>query len=120
MGGLQNIAVSWAIAQIGILLCVRHVTMCRFVGRVDIQEESENRALLGYYAANSGNFLPNFRNKPLVPYSGFEPEDGADTLSRNVLRNYHYRCIIAKFLYPVDGTDKLPRNVGKILPLLVA
>jgi hypothetical protein len=42
-------------------------------------------AVLGYYAASSGNFLRKFR-----------------------------------FLNPEDGTDRLSRNVSKILPLLAA
>ena len=35
------------------------------------REVDENRALLGYYAASSGNFLPAFRDNLSVPYSGF-------------------------------------------------
>ena len=31
---------------------------------------NENCALLGYYAASSGNFLPTFRDNLLVPSSG--------------------------------------------------
>jgi hypothetical protein len=31
----------------------------------------ENCALLGYYAASSGNFLPMFRDNLSVPSSGF-------------------------------------------------
>ena len=31
----------------------------------------ENCVLLGYYAASSGNFLPTFRDKLLVPSSDF-------------------------------------------------
>jgi len=34
------------------------------------READENCALLGYYAANSGNFLPTFRDKLSVPSSG--------------------------------------------------
>jgi len=32
----------------------------------------ENRTLLGYYAASSGNFLPTFRDNLLVPSAGFK------------------------------------------------
>ena len=32
----------------------------------------ENCALLGYYAASSGNFLPTFRDNVSVPSSGFK------------------------------------------------
>ena len=54
------------------------------------REVADNCALLGHYAASSGNFLPTFRNNLSVPSSG-------DT-----------------------GTDRLSRNVGKKLPLLTA
>jgi len=33
---------------------------------------AENCALLGYYTASSGNFLPTFHNNPSVPSSGFK------------------------------------------------
>jgi len=33
---------------------------------------TENCALLGYYAATSGNFLPTFRDNLMVPSSGFK------------------------------------------------
>jgi len=33
----------------------------------------ENRALLGYYTARSGNFLPTFRDNLSVPSSGVKP-----------------------------------------------
>jgi len=32
---------------------------------------AENSTFLGYYAASIGNFLPTFREKVLVPSSGF-------------------------------------------------
>jgi hypothetical protein len=58
------------------------------------REVYENCALLGYYAASSGNSLPTFRNNPLVPSSrviGFLTlDDWIDRLSRNYGRNYHY------------------------------
>jgi hypothetical protein len=52
------------------------------------REVDENRALLGYFAANSGNFLPGFRNNLPVP-GLLTLEDGMDILSRNVGKNYH-------------------------------
>jgi len=36
------------------------------------REVAENGALLGYYAASSGNFLPTFRDNLPVPSSGLE------------------------------------------------
>jgi hypothetical protein len=59
---------------------------------------SENCALLGHYAANSGNLIPTFRDDISVPSSGF--------------------CF--GFLNLEDGTDRLYRNVGKELSLLAA
>jgi len=35
---------------------------------------SENCALLGCYAASSGNFVPAFRDNSSVPSSGFNPQ----------------------------------------------
>jgi hypothetical protein len=45
----------------------------------------ENCAILGYYAASSGNLLPTFRDDLLVPDSGVtSPEDWTNNSSRNV------------------------------------
>ena len=44
---------------------------------------NENCALLGYYTASSGNFLPTFGNNLSVASSKV-PEDGSDRLTRNV------------------------------------
>jgi len=51
----------------------------------------ENYALLGHYAASSGNSLTTFQDDLLVPSS--------------MVKNH-------------DGTNKSSRNVGKELPLL--
>jgi hypothetical protein len=53
-------------------------------------------ALLGYYAASSGNPLPIFQDNVSVPPS-------------RVTKSY--------FLILEDGTNTLSRNVGKGLPL---
>ena len=48
------------------------------------RRSAENCALLGYYAACSGNFLPKFRDKLSVPSSGFKnPIRCPETLVRN-------------------------------------
>jgi hypothetical protein len=63
------------------------------------REVDENCALLGCYAASSGNSLPTFRDNLSVPSSRVK-NLGHVTLE--------------------DGTDRLSRKVGKELPLLVA
>jgi len=54
---------------------------------------NDNYAILGYYAASSGNFIPTFR----------------ENLS-----------VLHPLLILEDGIDRLSRNVGKKLPLLAA
>ena len=65
------------------------------------REVAENCALLSYYAASCGNFLPTFRDNLYVPSSGF----------KNPLDRFGFSS-------PEGGTDKLSRNVGKKLPEL--
>ena len=54
------------------------------------RDVDEKRALLGYYAPNSGNFLPTFRENQSrkvdtkLPLGFLIPEDGNDTFYRNV------------------------------------
>jgi hypothetical protein len=55
-----------------------------------------------FYEASSGNSLPTFRDNQFAPSSGLE------------------NLKIYGLLAPVDGTDRLTRNVGKELPLLGA
>ena len=101
-----------------------------------IRAEFENCALLGYYEASSGNFLPTFRDnlsvsssesrillaafrdKLSASYSGgknpFEfltPKDRTNRLSRNSSK---------RSLHPEGGTGKLCRNVGTKLTLPAA
>ena len=65
------------------------------------REVDENCALLGYYIASTGNFLPTFRDNVLVPSSGVKnPKEG--------------------FFILEGGIDMLYRNVGKKLPLIAA
>jgi hypothetical protein len=40
------------------------------------REVAENCALLGYYSASSGNFLPTFRDNLSVQSSGFKNPKG--------------------------------------------
>jgi hypothetical protein len=49
------------------------------------REVDKNCALLGYYAASSGNLLQTFRDNLSVPSSGRtgSPKEGTDMLSRN-------------------------------------
>jgi len=64
-------------------------------------EVDENCALLGHYAASSGNSLPTFRDILLV-------------LPSRVKTN----LLGLEYLTPKDGTDRLSRNVGKEISLL--
>jgi hypothetical protein len=51
----------------------------------------ENCVLLGYYAASSGNFLPMFRDKLLVPSSDVSTlRMGPIGCPETSVRNYHY------------------------------
>jgi len=70
-------------------------------------EQTENCALLGYYATSSGNSLPTFRDSLSVP----------STMVKFILlkKNKNLRLLTLK-----DGTDKLSRNVRKELSLLAA
>ena len=78
---------------------------------------SENCALLGYYAASSGNYLPTFRDNLSVPSSRAEYPKRKPV---NLVYVGVYIGIYKGFLfgYPTleEGTDRLSRNVGK--PLL--
>ena len=61
-------------------------------------EVDDNCALLGCYAACSGNSLPTFRDNLSVPSSG-----------------------VKKGIWTIeDGTDRLSPNFAKKLPLLAA
>jgi hypothetical protein len=54
---------------------VEYWTLRREKKNVNVLKSSnilENCALLGYYAASSGNFLPTFRDNVSVPFSGFK------------------------------------------------
>jgi hypothetical protein len=54
-------------------------------------EVDRNCALLGYYAAGSGNFLPMFRDNLSVKNFGFlTTEDRTDRSFRNVDKKYYY------------------------------
>jgi hypothetical protein len=66
--------------------------------RFPLFEVTWNFALLGYYAVSSGTFLQSFRENLPVPSSGFKNQE---------------------FLNHGDGTNRLFRNAGKKLPLLV-
>ena len=51
---------------LSVLLRTQNVCSCEISG---FRREVEgNRAVLGYHAASSGNFLPTFRDKLLVPF----------------------------------------------------
>ena len=54
------------------------------------REVDENCALLGYYAASSGNFLPTFRDNLSAPYSGDENWRDRQVVPETSVRNYLY------------------------------
>ena len=58
------------------------------------REVAKNCALVGYYAASSGNFLPTFRDNLSVPTSGFNNKKimriGSIGCPETLVRNYHY------------------------------
>jgi hypothetical protein len=66
------------------------------------REIDKNCALLGYYEAINGKFLPAFRDNQSVPSSGvknpilldtfWNPEYETDRLSRNVVKNLPLRA----------------------------
>jgi hypothetical protein len=78
----------------------QNVTSMLFLISGFLREVYENCALLGYYAASSGNLLPTFRDKLSIPFSGVKKPK--------------------EFLTSEDGTDGLSRKVSKKLPLLAA
>jgi hypothetical protein len=66
------------------------------------REGDENRAVVGYYAASSGNFLSTFWGNLSIP----------------TFRWQKFKRV--QFLNPEDGIDRLSRNVGKKLSLPAA
>jgi hypothetical protein len=64
-------------------------------------------ALVGYYAASSGNSLPTIRDNLSAPSSRIKQGQGRVKNS-------------CPCLTPEDGADGLSRNVGKGLPILAA
>ena len=59
------------------------------------REVGENSALLGFYAASSGNFLPTFRDNLSILYSGVKNKKkiGPVGCPETSLRNYHYSLL---------------------------
>jgi hypothetical protein len=78
------------------------------------REVDENCAVMGYYAASSGNFLPTFRDNLSFPSSGFQE------FKIIPLDPIGFLWIPLGFLNPEYGIDRLSRNVSKKLPLLAA
>jgi hypothetical protein len=66
-------------------------------------EVDENRALLGFYAASSVNFLRTFRDQSALSscsknliFESLNPEDGTDRLSRNKKQITTTRCVLTQ------------------------
>jgi len=53
-------------------------------------EDTENHAVMGYYAAISGNFLPMFRDNLSVSPSGLKLRVGPMGRPETLVINYHY------------------------------
>jgi len=70
------------------------------------RQVDENCAVLGYYTACSGNFLPTFGDNLSVPSSA--------------VKNKEFFEGGGGFFAPEDETDRLSRKVGKKLSLLAA
>jgi len=93
---------------------VHHVGAFKAYRRVQVWEKC---ALLGYYAASSGNFLQTFWDNLSVPFLTLY--DGTDKLCRNVCKKLSLlQGSIIRILAPEDEAYMLCRNVGKKLPLL--
>ena len=83
--------------------CSRHTVFIRY--------SDKNFPHLGYYVASSGNMLPTFRNTLSVSSSGVT--DVSEHPTGFIFRGQGWDS-----LSPEDGTDTVSRNVGNILPLL--
>jgi len=81
--------------------CSEYFIMAHTHVHTHTHTHTDNCALLGLYAATSGNFLPTFQHYISVLSLGFKNQ-------------------ILLFLNLEDGTDRLSRNVGNKLPLLAA
>ena len=69
------------------------------------REVDEICAALSYHAENSGDFLPTFRDKYWSQLQGSIIQDLQESIIKEV------------FLTLEDGTDRLSRNVRKVLLL---
>jgi hypothetical protein len=100
-----------------------------------ILQKHDNCAYLGYYASSSSNPVPTFRDIFEGQKSKKKAGDGSTrcrdqtTIPRFLQLRRHMRLqkshtgvtvSLLGFLTLEDGTDRLPRNIGKELPLLAA
>jgi len=74
-------------------------------------------AVLGYYAANSGNLLLTFRDNLSVHSSRVSLKMGPVGCPETSVRICHYTVPNRDLLTLEDRADKLSRNAGKELPL---
>jgi hypothetical protein len=66
-------------------------------------EVNENRALMGYYAARSGNFLPTFRDNLSAPF-----RDNLSAPVNKINTNQVYTYILYVLVYLKHNGDALP------------
>jgi hypothetical protein len=57
----------------------------------------DNSAILGYYAASSGNFLPTFRDNPLDPSSGSKNPKGLEEITNTRCRITRKSAVLIYF-----------------------
>jgi len=96
---VRNICIPMHVLRVTIEMHTKTYTDLHMKGISGFRREVEaNCAHLNYYAARSGNFLPTFRDNQSVQSSRVKNP----------------------FLTLDDGIDRMSRNVGKELPLLIA
>jgi hypothetical protein len=86
----------WSQLERTLILCAGNLAEVTWL---KIIVHCENRAILGYYAADSGNFVPTFRDNLLIPSSGFKNwtllefwhlKMGSICYPKTSVRNYHH------------------------------
>jgi len=80
------------------------------------REAEENCAVLSYYTAGSGNFLPTFRGNLSIPSSGLILKMGPVGCPETSVRNYHY-CLRNSAEEGKSHTRFLPHGEQTLSPV---